>query len=36
MNPEDPKMTALYLERFLNYGFMYQELNSGRAIIGIA
>jgi dihydroxy-acid dehydratase len=29
-------MTALYLERFLNYGLTRQELQSGRPIIGIA
>ena len=29
-------MTALYLERYLNYGITREELQSGRAIIGIA
>nr|WP_235211462.1 IlvD/Edd family dehydratase [Sphingopyxis sp. LC363] len=29
-------MTALYLERYLNYGFSIDELQSGRPIIGIA
>src|SRR5262245_35773909 len=29
-------MTALYLERFLNYGLTRDELQSGRPIIGIA
>jgi dihydroxy-acid dehydratase len=29
-------MTALYLERFLNYGLTRKELQSGRPIIGIA
>jgi len=32
----DPSMTALYLERYLNYGLTVQELQSGRPIIGIA
>jgi dihydroxy-acid dehydratase len=35
-NPEDPGMTALYLERYLNYGFTREELQSGKPIIGIA
>ncbi|HRK70151.1 MAG TPA: IlvD/Edd family dehydratase [Micropepsaceae bacterium] len=35
-NPENPGMTALYLERFLNYGMTREELQSGRPIIGIA
>ncbi|MFO1070437.1 MAG: IlvD/Edd family dehydratase [Geminicoccaceae bacterium] len=34
-NPE-PDMTALYLERYLNFGLTRQELQSGRPIIGIA
>ena len=29
-------MTALYLERYLNYGLTRQELQSGKPIIGIA
>jgi dihydroxy-acid dehydratase len=29
-------MTALYLERFMNYGIVPEELRSGRPIIGIA
>ena len=36
MNPENPEMTALYLERYLNYGLTRQELQSGKPIIGIA
>ncbi|KAB2542023.1 dihydroxy-acid dehydratase [Salipiger aestuarii] len=32
----DPEMTALYLERYLNYGLTLQELRSGKPIIGIA
>lgn len=35
-NPEDPGMTALYLERYLNYGLTAEELQSDRPIIGIA
>ena len=35
-NPENPGMTALYLERYLNYGLTRAELTSGRPMIGIA
>src|SRR5262250_1692766 len=35
-NSENPDMTALYLERFLNYGLTREELQSSRPIIGIA
>jgi len=35
-DPGNPKMTALYLERYLNYGLSRAELQSGRPIIGIA
>src|ERR1700739_3986943 len=35
-NPHNPGMTALYLERYLNYGLTREELQSGRPIIGIA
>src|SRR6476660_6179365 len=35
-NPENPGMTALYLERYLNYGLTKDELTSGKPIIGIA
>ena len=35
-NPEDPGMTALYFERYLNFGLNKHELMSGRPIIGIA
>ncbi len=35
-NPADPEMTALYLERYLNYGLTREELQSGKPIIGIA
>ena len=34
--PERSDMTALYLERFMNYGITPDELRSGRPIIGIA
>ncbi|WP_169543965.1 IlvD/Edd family dehydratase [Sneathiella aquimaris] len=35
-NPDNPDMTALYLERYLNYGLTRKELQSGKPIIGIA
>jgi dihydroxy-acid dehydratase len=35
-NPADPGMTALYIERYLNYGLTREELQSGKPIIGIA
>ena len=35
-DPSDPGMTALYLERYLNFGLTRRELQSGRPIIGIA
>ncbi len=35
-NPDNPGMTAQYLERFLNYGLTREELQGGRPIIGIA
>lgn len=35
-NPSDPGMTALYLERYMNYGITREELQSGKPIIGIA
>jgi xylonate dehydratase len=35
-NPDHADMTALYLERFMNYGTTPEELRSGRPIIGIA
>jgi dihydroxy-acid dehydratase len=35
-NPADPGMTALYIERYLNYGLTRGELQSGKPIIGIA
>jgi len=35
-NPDNADMTALYLERYMNYGLSREELQSGRPIIGIA
>ena len=35
-NPANPDMTALYLERYLNFGLTREELQSGKPIIGIA
>ena len=35
-DPSNPGMTALYLERFLNYGLTPGELQSGRPVVGIA
>jgi len=35
-NPDHADMTALYLERFMNYGITPEELRSGKPIIGIA
>src|SRR5450755_3036379 len=35
-NPENPGMTAIYLERYLNFGLTREELQSGKPIIGIA
>jgi dihydroxy-acid dehydratase len=35
-NPSNPDMTALYLERYLNFGLTRAELQSGKPIIGIA
>jgi dihydroxy-acid dehydratase len=34
--PGDPAMTALYLERYMNYGITPEELRGGKPIIGIA
>ena len=34
--PGDPAMTALYLERYMNYGITPDELRGGKPIIGIA
>ena len=35
-NPENPAMTALYIERYMNWGLTRAELQSGKPIIGIA
>lgn len=35
-NPDNPGMTALYIERYLNYGLTRAELQSGKPLIGIA
>jgi dihydroxy-acid dehydratase len=35
-NPDNPEMTALYLERYLNYGLTRDELQGGKPIIAIA
>ena len=35
-NPDNPGMTALYIERYLNFGLTPKELQSGKPIIGIA
>ena len=35
-NPDNPGMTALYLERYLNFGLTREELQSGKPLIGIA
>ena len=35
-NPADPDMTALYLERQLNFGLTREELQSGAPIVGVA
>ncbi|MCI3206161.1 MULTISPECIES: IlvD/Edd family dehydratase [Pandoraea] len=35
-DPSDPGMTALYIERYMNYGITREELQSGKPIIGIA
>ena len=35
-DPSNPDMTALYIERYTNYGISLEELQSGKPIIGIA
>lgn len=35
-NPNNPGMTALYIERYLNQAFTREELQAGKPIIGIA
>jgi len=34
--PSNPDQTAIYLERYLNYGLTREELQSGKPLIGIA
>lgn len=35
-DPSNPDMTALYLERYMNFGISLEELQSSKPIIGIA
>ncbi|MDC0057285.1 dihydroxy-acid dehydratase family protein [Alphaproteobacteria bacterium] len=35
-NPDNPSLTALYIERYLNFGLTRKELQSEKPIIGIA
>ncbi len=35
-NPHDPAMTALYVERYTNFGITRRELQGGKPVIGIA
>ena len=35
-NPDNPDMTALYLERYMNFGLKREELQAGKPIIAIA
>ena len=35
-DPQSTDLTALYLERYMNFGLSQEELQSGRPIIGIA
>jgi dihydroxy-acid dehydratase len=35
-DPDNTDMTALYLERYMNFGLSLEELQSGRPIVGIA
>ena len=35
-NPDNPGMTALYVERYLNFGLTRAEIQSGKPLIGIA
>jgi dihydroxy-acid dehydratase len=35
-NPDDQDMTALYIERYMNWGLSREELQAGKPIIGIA
>ena len=35
-DPDEPGMTAIYIERYMNYGLTRQELQSNKPVIGIA
>ena len=35
-DPSDPGMTALYIERYMNFGLTRDELQSGKPVVGIA
>ncbi len=35
-DPHDPAMTALYIERYMNFGITRDEIQGGKPIIGIA
>ena len=35
-NPNNPGMTALYIERYLNQEYTREELQAGRPVIGVA
>ncbi|HJY42508.1 MAG TPA: dihydroxy-acid dehydratase, partial [Steroidobacteraceae bacterium] len=35
-NPASPDLTALYIEKYLNYGLSLEELQGDRPIVGIA
>ncbi|MEK9661879.1 MAG: dihydroxy-acid dehydratase, partial [Alphaproteobacteria bacterium] len=35
-DPDNMDMTALYLERYFNFGLTPEELRSGRPVVGIA
>jgi dihydroxy-acid dehydratase len=35
-NPKNPDMTALYLEKYMNYGLKRKDLQSGKPIIGVS
>src|SRR3954468_9165022 len=35
-NPDNTDMTALYLDRYMNFGLSLEELQSGKPIVGIA
>src|SRR3954464_15952792 len=35
-NPDNPELTAVYVERYLNWGLTRHQRQSGRPVIGIA